>query len=703
MNLRNILHESIKNYINEVDELGTNQLDRFEDEFDEEIEDYSDYNDDEDNTDVNQTQGEIGSQSIEPNNETANNNAAPDGSTMYDQIVSYFDEHPESYALPIDANDKNTMTEEFHSFMNRIDEKYRNRIKSERDKTFDREQKFIKDTFNSGKYGFDSPVTPNEDLYANYYNWGKNGIRRNFKCEVDPNKPPKNGRGYSELFKFGNDKVASNTLIIDFTSAIQCPSLSSCPVAQVVCYGVAAENQYKATSARAYKINELTKTIWANHKNKELFNSQLKEFFGIAKDYLKAGQDRVKRQKAYNKNPQSSPEYPRFVRINAVGDFLSQEWLDTADEFAGEVESELGVRVMCYTARTHLNFKDVKHLIINASAKPIADMLPEQNIKRQFLKNEKINYALLQAYTKLDVDLSNPDDPKVKEAILNADVRQTDGPEKVEKYILQNRIGGVKIADDPNDPLDKSAPTLINGCYVCPCTVNKNAKPCGVDCQVCYGKKKGVVLDPATLKPTGEELSRYNILIAVHGSSKGNFNDQYHDAKVNGDKNVKYAKDNKFGSYWVNKQVRGLVPDTTTLRLEKELFRIQNGYEENNDKSYVEALQQLIKLGHKRKDIQRLQKEVENKRYILKFSPKYNEMRSSGAKMSKKDIQKHIIEIEKGLKEYDIELNRILSAHPDIANKFFKGRNQMQESKSRIKSTNSVIDSFINVGDLFND
>lgn len=362
--------------------------------------------------------------------------------------------------------------------------------------------------------------------------------------EVDITSLPKTG-----LFSLGNSKLSPDTLIIDFTSAIKCPSKGLCPMAQASCYAVKDENQYIDTLRKHTIVDNIV------HMSNLYGESGLKEFFQRAKEYIKAGQ-------------QSSVGV-KWVRFNESGDFPNQVTLNAAADFADEIKEEFGVKCMAYSARGDLDFSRASQSIaINASSNDVMSSFDDNAIKRGFFgidnkKHDTFDYSFYTDEIK-KIENNLDDNPKTDYVSKNT--------------IEQLHVNGVL-------PTDISCPILEKGkwkggegyYYVCPCsfwkdekdrveipycqkygcknkkellekfptTIDENGKkvrhkvvkilnsmlskipsPCGIKCSVCHDMSGGVEKGQEN-NPNAERIKNYSVLTAIHGSTSKNFSPTY--------------------------------------------------------------------------------------------------------------------------------------------------------------------------------
>lgn len=152
----------------------------------------------------------------------------------------------------------------------------------------------------------------------------------------------------SGMFAVGNEKLSDDTLIINFTSALGCPSINDCPISQKACYAVAGENRLKDARRKNIKVQNAALKSWAS--------GMLDGFFKIAEEYVKEYDKTNKKVK----NPETGKTESvkngiKYIRFNEVGDFPNQDFLDMAAKFAYKMKKEYGIKSMAYTAKTKID------------------------------------------------------------------------------------------------------------------------------------------------------------------------------------------------------------------------------------------------------------------------------------------------------------------------------------------------------------
>lgn len=283
----------------------------------------------------------------------------------------------------------------------------------------------------------------------------------------------------------GNDKLPDNILIVNFTSAMNCPAWNECLVKHA-CY---ARNGEKRLTT-IFHGNENRTLFWRLTQNDA---ELLKLLMSYVQTYcFKYGKiaNHIKRNKIVigdeykhllkkpmdladkmSQLPLSHPFYTDeiieimklykrvdYIRLNENGDFIGQ-WLVDAWEREASMYSKFDIKVSAYTCR-HLDFNNMKNLILNVS-----HTSDKGNIARHF-------YALpREIYDALDETYSGTNNSLV----LDSDNKLIPNPQPL--YL--------KI----KDRLKKTGKKY----YKCPCGRNlgKNKVDC-YQCKFCYEPKSDI-------------------------------------------------------------------------------------------------------------------------------------------------------------------------------------------------------------------
>lgn len=282
------------------------------------------------------------------------------------------------------------------------------------------------------------------------------------------------------LFTVGNEKLPDDTLIVNLTSALECPSAKYCAII-ASCYAKNGERRsVGAQTANLYKQN-----AWklAEKRGK----------LGMLFELIKLGIYDIDTVQGHRIN---------YIRVDESGDFFSPNLVKAWDDFAGEIENGFtipnigsvnhGIIVATYTAQRGEEFQEawanIKHMIVNASLPNIV-VGDETRIKRNFFG--------------------------VSEELLNqlpdTTISQIDGENVPVLKFAKKEVTGL--------------PTVSGYYYKCPCgnLDEVGGKIQCSRCRVCYSNKPGIY--------NNGTVGAYKILVAAHGATKDHFKDSAADAK----------------------------------------------------------------------------------------------------------------------------------------------------------------------------
>ena len=366
----------------------------------------------------------------------------------------------------------------------------------------------------------------------------------------------------SGLFSIGNAKLSDDTLIINFTSALQCPSVSVCPVTQQACYAVAGEIRLPVVRRK----NLMVQNMW----KRAIKNDKIGEVFGIAQMYIEILKNTKKPIK--------------YVRFNEAGDFLNQKVLNAAALFASTIRKRYGVMSMAYTANKFLDFT------VEIDGQPI-DKIIKINASRLDIKlsDDSVNNSFLAT----NMDFSSVLEQNDKVVSIS------------ENELEKNHFECLGVVKDPETGAP-SVPILAEGkwtggngwYYVCPCSfwrfnkdkatlgilkmkgvVDKNIdyipskelanivkeqpeelksfirtktngikSPCGTLCSVCHNISGGISFKDSKKSPDKwKMIKNYTVLEATHGATSSKYKTDYANAKRRGDDSVIYSPENPHG------------------------------------------------------------------------------------------------------------------------------------------------------------
>ena len=301
-------------------------------------------------------------------------------------------------------------------------------------------------------------------------------------------------------FSNSNEKLPDDTLIINFTSALNCPAWNECLVKHA-CYARIGEKR-KPTQFRG---NENRSLYWLTTEHDEQLMSLMMDFVrSYCFDYTKVANYLIQNNMAKGtvKNlsikisrlplddsfftPEIIDVMKQFKRINNIrlnenGDFIGQWLVDAWDNEAGKYQP-FGIHVSAYTCR-HLNYNGIKNIILNTSFKN-----GQGNIARRFIAlPEEVYDALDETYGGQNNELVYEADSVI--------------PNPQPLYNVVNNGNGEIVIGKPNGKLY----------YKCPCGRESDGTKINCyQCSLCYEPKN-----------TNAELC---VFVRAHGAGKGFLN-----------------------------------------------------------------------------------------------------------------------------------------------------------------------------------
>jgi hypothetical protein len=396
------------------------------------------------------------------------------------------------------------------------------------------------------------------------------------------------------LFSLGNSKLSDDTMIINFTSALECPSINVCPITQKACYAVAGETRFKDSRRKNLKVQN----IWREAMNQAIYGDKnaVDKVFSIARLYIETLNAKKDNGNYVYKKP------IRYVRFNEVGDFFTQSIVNAAADFAAFAK-QYGVMCMAYTANKYLNFKAIhpgtglpvdKLIKINASRTDIkvSDDTTKQNFfatpmdyKTMLVNNDKVEEINDGEEENLKCLMPIKGEHGVLSVPLLTYGKSSGGEgwyyvcprsfwkynkDKAESEFYQNI--GITDEDVTLDTAKRRALKKELSPEVrkkLDRVLNKIKSPCGVECAVCHDMEGGIT-------PDGERITNYAVLTAVHGSGAGNYNPGYALAmRMGRDREAQWSEENPRG-HQTSFDPKGYMEKKRKEKAEKS--------EENNDK-----------------------------------------------------------------------------------------------------------------------
>lgn len=292
------------------------------------------------------------------------------------------------------------------------------------------------------------------------------------------------------VFSHGNAKLPKDTLIVNFSAALQCPAWNECLLREA-CYARRGEKQHTIVRDANVRRN----LMWeAGRYDEELMQmiEQLMRLYSI--NYSKAI-PLIKKQigKTYTVQKLSKTRFSEFkdervlnilkecsaikhIRLNENGDFIGQWLVDAIDKIAGDF-MVVGISTSAYTCRNiNMDYSKVANIILNVSNQAIQS----GNVARYFFAVDE------ETYNALDETYGGPNNSLVVSA------------------------EGVTPNPQPLYKMDETKNVAPTGTmyYKCPCGRNTNEKRdvnC-YDCNICY-------------QPNNISDKPYYVVVKVH--SKG--------------------------------------------------------------------------------------------------------------------------------------------------------------------------------------
>ena len=169
-------------------------------------------------------------------------------------------------------------------------------------------------------------------------------LKKDFKI-FSPEKIAKELATYGMLvqitgktFSFGNKKLPEDTLIVNLTSAFNCPSKE------------AGECKWGST-CYAYSGEGRETVLRRNLRNQEFLGMlSTRDILELVETYI-----------------ESAPIRIRYIRIHEGGDFKDQGVVDFCDKLAGHLKAKYGIKTTAYTHR-NLDYSGLENMIVNASS-----------------------------------------------------------------------------------------------------------------------------------------------------------------------------------------------------------------------------------------------------------------------------------------------------------------------------------------------
>lgn len=328
------------------------------------------------------------------------------------------------------------------------------------------------------------------------------------------------------FFSTGNGKLPKDTMIIDFTSAHNCPSITFCPVSSIVCYAGRSEDRFADKMRKNIEIEDLTSKLRSQWREEgEQYDEQGYPIGGVNK-YLELAKKLIAKKNAnynnyikrvieYNANPVGNKPKAmipiRYVRFNECGDFPDEHTLKCAIKFSEDIKNtaEFGyydidengnitvkpVKCMAYTAKASIKNPELwkraaRSFAINSSVDSIRDQLEtddneERITRREYNATHGSNFEMRDAMLWMDKDTkaykdaermlaTNPNESPISTKDLeNLDGIPTEGSGETNTLLYKIRASRTLEGDNSIPLLRKGQWPGSNGeqwYYICPCS-----------------------------------------------------------------------------------------------------------------------------------------------------------------------------------------------------------------------------------------
>lgn len=297
------------------------------------------------------------------------------------------------------------------------------------------------------------------------------------------------------VFSQGNAKLPNDMLIINFTSAMQCPAWNECLI-KTACYARGTE-KFHSTVRNANVYRNL---MWRSSYNDDKLTSMIYELIKLYSiDYSGVLSDMGKRVNNREIGKLCTMDFSEMdentlniikkhriittIRLNENGDFIGDWLVEKIDKMAGDL-SLVDITCSAYTCRHLKSIENVSNIIINSS-----------NLS---LKGENINrYFIALA-------------PELFDCFENT-YSNYDGVSKLKDKKFE-------ILSSPRPLYEFGSDTKMNGNYFykCPCELREGIN-C-YNCKMCYTADNNLPLDSSSPD------SILYVFVKAHGGSANRLN-----------------------------------------------------------------------------------------------------------------------------------------------------------------------------------
>jgi len=417
----------------------------------------------------------------------------------------------------------------------------------------------------------------------------------------------------NDIFKFGNSKIADDTLVVNFQAAMRCPAWNEC-IMKDACYAKVSEVNYDNTLNSNLKKGFIWEQTRSDNELMALMSSLIR---ACMINYQRAVQEYEKTLKPKKKKNNKQLElelnegYSKFnietsnkmcemtfkdvlseygqemldllskhkngtlIRLNENGDFIGQ-WLVDAWEALATDFKLVGINVAAYTCRA-LNYEKVKNMILNISQ---ANLVRGQNstaFAHYFYAITHQEYdSLGETYTgpETNYELQITKEGKIIPCYRNLvdENGQLCGyyykcpcgrgkkeytPKQESELTNKEKATAVKVNFIPSPIAGSEKVIIYNGQFYKLSDIDKeDSKVDCYRCRICYGRDEEKDIKYESGKK--EEGLPVFVFVAVHGENAGIFSDESTHRKILG----------KDINYWINSLKNNTTKQEVTLNEE---------------------------------------------------------------------------------------------------------------------------------------
>lgn len=349
-----------------------------------------------------------------------------------------------------------------------------------------------------------------------------------------------NGFSRSRLFPVGNAKVSNDTLLVNMTSAAECPSrLNHTCLIGGACYAYADAN-FRFQIRNRDRMLHLANMICLCSNRMDIMKRLISEYIDSAREM----------------------GFPiKTIRLNEAGDFINQQAIDDYARICAEIKKEKGVQATAYTVRTKNALKNGEVEVFNFANAAKKD---ENGAPAIVLTVSRADDASVSPINPKDEDKYNGEMEPVPAKYNGDECVYINSRDAADRFFMA--IPADEFHKLPDTPIAQNGqPNLLQNDHFinefnpggwfhkCQCEVDKN-RTCG-DCHVCYQPNK-----------TGK---KYFVLCKLHGTNASD--------KKSNDLDSKRGFTHDFGNTLVGQNQKSVKLQTWDTEKDQEMRDNANG------------------------------------------------------------------------------------------------------------------------------